>query len=280
MKYLFFFLILVTACKPEKKTKPAIISPAGYTLENPVKIKLGEDLDEISGIVYDKSIGALIALNDEEGKLFMVYTDNRPPSKGYRFNKGGDYEDLCNDGKNWYAMKSNGNVSRIMNPFTDSMSSEEIKFPLKGKFNFESIFHDPGNNRLVLLCKECSNTDGKVWGYSFASEKNETDSISNFNLDLSGLSANPLKKNELLKPSAAAYHPITGDLYVMASVNSLLIIADRNGKAKEAYVLDKKIFKQPEGLSFSPDGDMFVSNEARNGMANILHFKYTPVTKP
>jgi hypothetical protein len=280
MKYLFFFLILIIGCKSEKKNKVEFISPAGYSFENPVKIKLGEDLDEISGIVYDKSLDALIALNDEEGKLFMVYTDNRPPSTGYRFNKGGDYEDLCNDGRDWYAMKSNGNLSRIRNPFTDSMSSEEFKFPLKGKFNFESIFFDPGNNRLVLLCKDCNNPEEKVLGYSFPLDKNETDSISNFNLDLSGLPSIPLKKKESLKPSATAFHPVSGDLYVMASVNSLLIIADRSGKAKEVFKLDKKIFKQPEGLCFSPNGDMFVSNEARNGMANILHFKYSPVTKP
>jgi uncharacterized protein YjiK len=276
MKYLFFFLILFNGCTSEKKNKPEIKSPAGYSLENPVKIKLGEDLDEISGISYDKTLGAIIALNDEEGKLFMIYTDNRPPSTGYRFHKGGDYEDLCNDGKDWYALKSNGTISKIENRFTDSMRSKEFKFPQNGKFNFESIFHDPEKNRLVLLCKECINTDGKVLGYSFNLDKSETDSVPDFSLDLSGLSSNPLGNNELLKPSAAAFHPLTNELFVIASVNSLLIIADRNGKAKEVFKLDKKIFKQPEGLCFSPEGDMFVSNEARNGMANILQFKYSP----
>ncbi|MGL6267846.1 MAG: hypothetical protein ACRC2O_07955, partial [Chitinophagaceae bacterium] len=267
-------------CKSEKKNKPEIKSPAGYNLENPVKIKLGEDLDEISGIAYDKSLGAIIALNDEEGKLFIVYTDKRPPSTGYRFNKGGDYEDLCYDGKDWYALKSNGNLSKIENQFTDSMRSKEFKFPLKGKFNFETIFHDPANNRLVLLCKDCGNTDAKVLGYTFDLGKRETDSIPNFNLDLSGLDSNPLRNNELLKPSAGAFHPLTGDLYVIASVNSLLIIADGNGRAKEVFKLDKKLFKQPEGLCFSPEGDLFVSNEARNGMPNILLFKFTPAPKP
>jgi uncharacterized protein YjiK len=280
MKYLFFFLILINGCSAQKKNKPEIKSPAGYSLENPVKIKLGEDLDEISGIAYDKSLGAIIALNDEEGKLFKIYTDNRPPSIGYRFNKGGDYEDLCYDGKNWYALKSNGNLSKIENQFTDSMRSTEFKFPLKGKFNFETVFHDPVNNRLILLCKDCGNTDGKVPGYSFALDKSKTDSIPNFNLDLSGLDSNPLRNNELLKPSAGAYHPLTGELYIIASVNSLLIIADRNGRAKEVFKLDKKLFKQPEGLCFSPEGNLFVSNEARNGMPNILHFKYAPTPKP
>jgi len=276
MKYLFFFLILNIGCKSEKKNNPEIKSPAGYSFENPVKIKLGEDLDEISGIAYDKSLGAIIALNDEEGKLFIVYTDKRPPSTGYRFNKGGDYEDLCYDGSNWYALKSNGNLSKIENQFTDSMRSKEYKFPLKGKFNFETVFHDPANNRLVMICKECGNINGKVPGYSFALDKSETDSIPNFNLDLSGIDSNQLPKNGLPKPSAAAYHPLTGELYIIASVNSLLIIADRNGRAKEVFKLDKKLFKQPEGLCFSPEGDLFVSNEARNGMPNILHFKYTP----
>ena len=37
--------------------------------------------------------------------------------------------------------------------------------------------------------------------------------------------------------------------------------------------LDKRIFNQPEGICFSENGDMFISNEGKNGKANILRFK-------
>ena len=233
-------------------------------------------MDEISGIVFDPAINSLIAINDEEGKLYQVYLNGKPPSNGKRFSKGGDYEDLCFDGKDWYALKSNGNIYRIINPMTDSMRAEEFKFPKEGKYDFESVYADTQNKRLILLCKECEGTDSRIPGYIFSTVSNSTDSIPAFFLDLSGLTENPLKKNEALRPSGMAVHPKTGQFFILASANKLLIIADANGKALEAIKLDKKVFKQPEGICFTPTGDLYISNEAVNGMANILHFPYQP----
>ncbi len=38
--------------------------------------------------------------------------------------------------------------------------------------------------------------------------------------------------------------------------------------------LDKKTFRQPEGICFDPEGNLFISNEGQGGKANILIFKY------
>lgn len=276
LKYLFFFICLLAACKQTKKIKPAHQSPPGYSFDNPVKIKLSVELDEISGIAYDTKQGSLVALNDEEGKLFRLSTEGQLHENGSRFHKGGDYEDLCFDGSFWYALRSNGTISRIFNPLTDSSRSEEFKFPIKGKFDFETIFPEPGSQRLILLCKSCKGFGDKVPGFAFSTNNNQTDSVPAFYLDISGLPTNPLKPNEELNPSAAAFHPITGDLFVLASANNLLLITNKEGKAKEVFKLDNKTFKQPEGICFTPSGDLFISNEARTGTANILHFVYTP----
>jgi DNA-binding beta-propeller fold protein YncE len=77
-----------------------------------------------------------------------------------------------------------------------------------------------------------------------------------------------------LKPSAAAINPVTNELYILASVNNLLVVTDRQGKFKEVYVLDPGIYKQPEGITFTPAGDMIISNESHEtGLANILILK-------
>jgi hypothetical protein len=39
---------------------------------------------------------------------------------------------------------------------------------------------------------------------------------------------------------------------------------------------DKKLFRQPEGICFKPNGDLFISNEGDGGKAKILKFKYRP----
>jgi hypothetical protein len=54
----------------------------------------------------------------------------------------------------------------------------------------------------------------------------------------------------------------------------MLVVADKNFTIKEVRRLDSSIFKQPEGLDFTPSGDMLISNEAGgSGNANILLFR-------
>ena len=41
------------------------------------------------------------------------------------------------------------------------------------------------------------------------------------------------------------------------------------------FKIDESIFKQPEGITFTPSGGMIVSNEAADtGVADILYFAY------
>jgi uncharacterized protein YjiK len=87
--------------------------------------------------------------------------------------------------------------------------------------------------------------------------------------------AEKIGENKLhFKPSAAAVNPITNELYILASVNKLLVVADRNGKVKDVYPLDPVTFNQPEGITFTPWGDLLISNEkGEKDAATILIFK-------
>jgi sugar lactone lactonase YvrE len=70
-----------------------------------------------------------------------------------------------------------------------------------------------------------------------------------------------------------AIHPIYGDIYIISSVGKLLIILNRHGKVQNVEELDPKLFRQPEGICFSPKGDMFISNEGQGGKGYIVKFK-------
>ena len=76
------------------------------------------------------------------------------------------------------------------------------------------------------------------------------------------------------QPSGIAIHPITGQIYIISSVGKLLILLSRKGKILEVRNLDSKLFIQPEGICFSPDGDLYISNEGKEGKGNILTFNY------
>jgi hypothetical protein len=43
-----------------------------------------------------------------------------------------------------------------------------------------------------------------------------------------------------------------------------------DGGEKELYELSNSDFPQPEGLAFGPAGELFISNEGKNGAGNIL----------
>ena len=271
----FGVLSLLFACTSPSKPKSAVQSPPGYDFSSPETIKLPMNLDEISGMVFSDTGGYIIALNDEQGRLYKVPLDGSRDFPGFRFRKGGDYEDLCQAGTELWALNSKGSVTRIRHALTDSMRADHFEFPLKGSYNFETLVHLPAKNRLLLLCKECPAFPSPAPGFSFDLARQTFDTVPVFPLDFTALetkhrpdSAHPVKA------SAAAYHPITGELFVLASVDHRLYIADGSGKVKNVYKLDKKTFKQPEGICFSANGDLYVSNEARTGTANIRKLLY------
>ncbi len=75
------------------------------------------------------------------------------------------------------------------------------------------------------------------------------------------------------KPSGLSIHPLSGDIYLISSIGKLLIVMDRSGKILDIHELDDKIFRQPEGICFSPSGDLYISNEGQGGKGYILKFK-------
>jgi len=64
-----------------------------------------------------------------------------------------------------------------------------------------------------------------------------------------------------LRPSAAAINPVTNELYILSSLSHLIVVTDRKGKFIDLYELDPGIYTQPEGIAFTPDGDLIISNE-------------------
>ena len=175
----------------------------------------------------------------------------------------------------FYVLVSNGDIETLQFK-NDSIITNTVKFPDANKHvnEFETLYYDDSLKQLIMLCKDCEDDKKKVvtaWGIDVNSLQYTPDV---FKIDVSPIAAKSAEKKLHFKPSAAAINPVTNELYILAAVNNLLVIADRKGKVKEVYNLDPKIFKQPEGITFTPTGDLLISNEAAlTGAANILIYK-------
>ena len=176
----------------------------------------------------------------------------------------------------FYVLISNGDIEVVQFGKDNAVTTSLISFPdeYKSKNEFESMYYDDSLQQLILVCKDCNkNAEDPVtvWGYSFAAKKyNSLDSVIKILPVTDKDDAKPIK----LRPSAAAINPVTNELYIVNSINKLLVITDRKGKLIATHELDPDIYLQPEGIAFTPWGDLLITNEfVDNVSANVLVIK-------
>lgn len=238
-------------------------------------------LNEISGIVYSKDRNALLAVDDEQGKIFNI---DLAGNAGYTFSKfapNDDYEDLAYTGKEWFVLKSNGELYLAKNIFTDSATYQKFPFPEKGN-EFEGLYYDDPSNSLWLLCKSCATDNDKsavsIYAFDVAARQFKLGAV--WQIDVNKIKEQLSLKQLSFRPSAIGLHPLQNQLYILSGVNKILLILDSERNVQSSYELDPSLFKQAEGITFSGNGDMYISNEAtNNAYATILKFTYQPASK-
>ena len=273
--YVSFIAFLFFSCNSTDK-KYSQNNNEQYDLQNPYVIKLPESLAEISGIAYYAKDTSVFAIEDEHGLLYKIKLNQQNDIRKWRFDKRQDFEDLILKDSVFYVLISNGNIETIRFGLGDSIVTATAAFPDVGKSNneFESLYFDDTLTQFVLLCKDCEDDPKKqisAWGYNSSSQQ-YTPSV--LLLDLLPVDKKLGERKLKIKPSATAINPVNNNLYILSSINHLLIVTDRAGKFKEVFELDPAIYKQAEGIAFTPAGDMIISNESHEtGLANILIIK-------
>lgn len=263
-KILSFTTIVISACTlllgcdNKKNTKGSYENSPRYDLASPKIINLPVELDEISGIAYYPKDTSVFAVIDEDGLLYKIPIMDPSKTRNWVFDKSRDYEDLLLRDSTFYALVSNGDIVSIHFD-GDSITTRKSTFSeVSGKKTneFEGMYLD--SNRIIIMCKECEeDKKSKVSFFYF------NDSIYKpyFSINASRI-AEKMDKNKVeLKASAVAVNPVTNELYIISSVSKVLLVADKSGNIKELYTLNPKIYKQPEGMTFTPAGDLIISNE-------------------
>ena len=272
----FGVLLSVTSIHCRSTTQPMIIkSPPGYNMKAAIQVKLPLELDEISGVAFYPVDSSIFAINDEKGWLYKIKRNTQ--IKRWKFSSGADFEDVVLLDSIFYVLQSNGNILRLTFSEQNTVQVEQFYFDRTGKSEneFEILYYDPGKKKMILICKDCESDKKKsLTTFSFDPYSGQY-SDQSFQVDVTKIAAAIGEEKIRFKPSAASINPKTGDLFIISAINKLLVIADTDGHFKQVYKIDPGIFKQPEGLSFTPNGDLIISNEAADvGVADILFFTY------
>lgn len=268
-----------------------------YDLDNPVKkIYLPPILEEVSGqtLVNDEII---IFIQDEEGDLFFYNLKEERLIKRVDFGKDADYEDVTMVGDQVYVLRSNGKLYRLKHyDDEDEIKTKEIETRLSKKNNCEGLAYDPVENRLLIALKGDPEVDDDqdfdgykaIYAYDFEKEKVSKSPAYLVELkkikDLENASLYEKWSHRIaetfeesgdirFQPSAIAIHPITDQIYILASVGKALVVMERSGELVSIQKLDKWQFVQPEGMVFGADGTLYISSEGDGGNGTLMIFE-------
>ncbi|WP_323755403.1 SdiA-regulated domain-containing protein [Roseivirga sp.] len=242
-----------------------------YNLESPSEsYRLPSILEEISALSY-YGPSQLATLNDEQGRVYIYDLNEKEIVQRIRFEGNGDFEGLELVGKNMYAIKSNGKLYKFNIDIEGVV--ESIDTPFNSENDVEGLGYDKNSNNLLIALKGKGDIDhvkvkGKaVYGYNLTTEKFSKTPL--FILQDKDLERVLGSNSSKFRPSAIAVHPISGEIYMIASVGSALVVFNNDGSPKNLSILKRSLFPQPEGIAFMPNGDLFISNEGDDG--GIIH---------
>lgn len=281
IKLLHFLIILtglITACV---NTPIPAQGPAGYAWTEAGKYYLPDILLEVSGIEVANAAGdSLFAQQDEAGRLFLMRTGEKK-YQDFRFGNDGDYEDLSIWNRDIFMLRSDGVLFEFPLDAFRNNDRNAVK-EWKGNWpngEYEGLFADSSSGILYLMCKECEDSRKDILIRKLERRADSSIGLTGeIRISESELMAKTDQKKlrgKQLQPSALAKHPITKEWFILSHANKLLIVTDSAWQVRSVTELSPTRFRQPEGIAFAANGDMYISNEGDEvSSGNILKFTY------
>ncbi|MBE2255210.1 MAG: SdiA-regulated domain-containing protein [Ignavibacteria bacterium] len=255
--------------KEEKKSYPTG-NLGFYEIENKdIKvINLPKPLKEVSGIVITDE-GRMFGHNDELGSIFEIDTETGAIKKTFHLKDKPekDFEDIAYANGFLYLVTSKGDIYE----FKEGNDGEEVDFiEYKTKLNtandIEGMTYDPETETFLLACKGMGteNVFDKEKGFYLFDLKTKT-------LDMNPkflINFESYKKD--FHPSGIRLNPTTNTFFIISSTGNGIAEVSRIGEVLGFKDLPGKVHAQPEGITFDKSGNLYISNEGKDGDGNFV----------
>ena len=222
-----FMIIVLVGCSVPKQMMAQPTTVPHYNFNAPSHtFDMPSVLKEISGICLPADENMWYAVQDETASIYLIDAKSGAVQAIQSFGTKGDFEDIARVGNDVYVVKSDGTIAELKNFNSPQQIVTLYRTSLEKENDVEGLCYDSLQQRLLVACKDEQGT---------------------------------LR----LGPSAIAIHPQTGELYVLSSVNKVLLILGSDGAIRHVEILDNSIHMQPEGITFRHDGGLYISNEGK-----------------
>lgn len=236
--------------------------------QQPKSVLLPKVLKEISGLTMTED-GRLFAHNDEQGAIYQIDYRTGSVLKQFYVTKKGwfstaqameDFEDIAFAKGRFFLVTSGGTLYE----FAEGENGQEVlgtlhKTGLNDHYDIEGLCYDPETESLLIACKEYPGNKNFKPVFSFSLKTMVLTKAPRFLLPVRELE-NASEELEF-KPSGIERHPKTGTFFVLAAQGNLLVELSPDGKILSTATLTRKFHPQPEGITFTPDNILLISDE-------------------
>lgn len=221
-------------------------------------------LRNISAIHYI-GMQRMACLQNEIGSIFIFNLGSGKLEKEIPFGPPGDYEGLVIIKKDAYVACADGRILEIKNYSTENSGVTEYGTHLTVEENVNGLCYDRKNKRLLVSVKgngEGGQTYKGIYAFSIATKRMPVKPAVKIDLrDKVFDSVQAKNIQTLFQPSDIAISPVSGLLYVIDGTRVQLLRMRLSESIKDLSELDKEKFIQPEGISFTPSGELFIASK-------------------
>lgn len=271
----YLFLLVAISCTCTQRSKLEIHtenSPGNFPfkLDSPDKrYELPEQLREISGIsAINDTVVACIG--DEKGIIYFYNLHTATIQEKLHFAARGDFEDLTVINNSIFVLDSKGVLWEVNN-FASNAQIKSFIPSIEPPFELEGLCHR--GDTLFIAAKyyhnKKRNTPGLLPVWRLPLPVSREPAVLFLLPDMSQPASgrvNPFHTSALL------FNENTNEWYCLSTHTKLILRCDYNGSIISVKVLPAGVFIQPEGICFTPSGDLLISNEGRSGNGTILLF--------
>lgn len=262
-----------------------------YDLDHPDhRWLLPSSLKEISDISV-LSDSEVACVEDERGIVYVYDLDASRVTDTVHFGSKGDYEGLAVVNSTVFVLRSDGRLFELSSlKRHPSVQTYDLHLPIAES---EGLCFDATHNRLLIAPKSRNQgAFGKdirpIFAFTLPQRAVSSSPALEINVrdirrfaklhDLPVPRQLDKEKNRMhsvlrFVPSAIAVHPISREIFVLSSVDHLLVSCTSRGLITGYTLLDAGLFRQPEGLAFLRNGDLLISNEGAGKEATLLLFR-------
>lgn len=280
MRNALIAIVLLSGCATAQQGTSGSFIP--YDLRKATKVfELPTRLTEVSALT-DVDDETIACVQDENASVYFLSARTGLLLDSVQFSGPADMEGLTRVGSEFFALRSDGLIYRLGDRGSRLALRDTFRVRIPNR-NIEGLGYDERTGLVLVSPKDVvkGSKQRKDERTIYAIDPQATGKAPRAVLQLSlerlerealakGIVMPHAKKGKdkeksilKLRYSSVAVHPFSGQYYLLSAVDRTLLVMARSGELVDLVSLDPKLLPKAEGITFMPNGDMWLSSEGK-----------------